>query len=97
MQVITSKRRSGKTTKLIRLCAEKGGYIVCVNRHHAHGIAQMAKDMELNIPLPITFDEFIARRYYGSGVGKFFIDDADLLLQRLSAIHIEAITLTTKE
>lgn len=92
MEIIMGSRRSGKTTKLIEMCAENGGYIVCISRHHAHGIAQMARAMKLKIPQSITFDEFISKQYYAQE--RLYIDDADALLSMLSRVPVVAITMT---
>lgn len=97
MQIIVSGRRSGKTTKLIKLCAEKGGLIVCANVQRVESIAKMAREMGLKIPQPITFDELRERQYYGTGVKQFYIDDAEYLLQYLTPVPIVAITMSKED
>jgi len=94
MIVIVAKRQTGKTSTLIRLAHEQGGYIVCRSKSMAGDIANMARKMECNIAFPITYEEFIDKRYYGKMISKFYIDDADALLQSMTVVPIEAVTLT---
>ncbi len=97
MKVIIGKRRSGKTTKLIRRCAEEGGTIVCLNQNDATRIADMARGMELQIPLPITYNEFRNGEYYGAGIKLFHMDNVEMFLQSLTPVRIATITLTDEE
>lgn len=94
MKVFIGERRSGKTSELIKIAAENGGYIVCRSREMASEINSMAHKMGLSIAFPITYGEFLDVKYYGLGVSKFYIDDADALLQSLTVVPIEMITLT---
>ena len=94
MRVIYRDRQQGKTHDLIKICHEEGGYIVCANRRMVKEIELMAQQMGLNIPLPLTFEEFLRKQYYGLGVNKFHIDDAHLLLKALTPVHIATITLS---
>ena len=94
MQIIVSGRRSGKTTKLIELCAKNGGYIVCMSKKHAHHIQATADAMGLEIPLPITFDDFKQSQYYIPGIQRLYIDDVEILLQYMAGCRVEAITMT---
>ena len=93
MKIICGERRSGKSTELIKRCANEGGYIVCFDRRTAYQLVQAAKDMELNIPLPITYDEFKKGQYYAPGIPMFHIDDVDMFLQSLTPVKIATITL----
>jgi hypothetical protein len=97
MKIIMAGRKTGKTSLLINLAAEaeaKGEvcYIVCRSHEQAYRIAQRAKEQGLNIGFPITFDEFIGNRYARNNIEKFFIDNADHLLQALTNVEIAAIT-----
>lgn len=93
MKTILKGRREGKTNELIRLSAETGYYIVVATQRHATEVFLRAKEQGAVIPFPVSFDEFLRERS-GPGVKGYLIDDADLLLQRLSSIPILAITLT---
>ena len=92
MRMIYRPRGEGKTTELIKISAEKQQYIVCINQMECSRIFSQARLMGLDIPFPITFDEFIKREYYGKGIKGFLIDNADQLLQYMSSVPVEAIT-----
>ena len=57
----------------------------------------MAKDMGCDINTPISFHEFLTDAYFATGVHTFLIDDADILLQYLTNVPIEAATFTSGE
>lgn len=97
MEIIAGGRRSGKTTRLIQLSAEYGSYIICPSYKHVDLIVRLAKDMELDIPPPMTFEEFRTRQHFGRAIRSFLIDDADKLLAYLSDMPIQAITITVEE
>lgn len=88
------KRGHGKTTQLIKKSAKSGDYIVCHNQYEAKIISGMAKKLELDIPFPITYQDLIEKRYYGKNISSFLIDNADLFLQKLTDVTINAITIT---
>jgi len=98
--VITGGRQSGRTTRLIELCAEaeaKGevSYIVCQSHSECYRIAKLAETMELRIAFPISYDEF---RSIGQGhfIKNFYIDNADTLLEWLAGpVSVKAITVQT--
>jgi len=82
-EVIRWARKAGKTTFLIRKAAKEGGYIVCLSHQECWRVAEAAKDMNLNIAFPITFDDLIERKLHGGNCSPLHIDDADLLLKHL--------------
>jgi hypothetical protein len=99
MKIIAGKRRTGRTTELIKLAAKSEAnkevcYIVCCSQPEAYRIAQKAKELELNIGFPITYDEFLREEYYGVNIHHFYIDNAEDLLAYISKVPIEAITIT---
>lgn len=91
------KKGEGKTDELIKLSAKNGGYIVCRSMTLSEGILYRAKQLGLRIPMPITYEEFINKRYLGRGIKSFLIDDVDVLLQYMTKVTISAITLTENE
>jgi hypothetical protein len=93
MKIIMGGRASGKTTEVIKESAEKGFYIVCPTIRHAQSIFCKAKEMGLNIPYPLTIEEFIDRKYYGKNIKGFIFDDLDTSLQIITHAHIETIIL----
>ncbi|MDV4078154.1 hypothetical protein CMT44_04210 [Elizabethkingia anophelis] len=94
MQIILSDRNTDKTYQLIKLSAQTGNYIVCSTTQQALNLHKYAYYLDYNIPLPISYDEFKKREYYSKGIKGFLIDDAELLLQSLSSVPINVITLT---
>ena len=93
-KVIADKRQSGKTTKLIIESAETGFYIVTQDHSSAYTLSEVAADMGLNIPFPLTYDEFINRLYYGAGVKGVLVDNADMLIQYISTVTVHTITIS---
>lgn len=81
MKVILGSRRSGKTVRLIQECAKNGGYIVCHSKSEANRIFKISKEMKLDIPLPLIYDDIISIRK--SGIKKFHLDNADHFLKYL--------------
>jgi hypothetical protein len=51
--------------------------------------------MGLSIGFPLTYDEFLQERYAGQNIRHFFIDNVELLIQHMTAVHVAAITVTT--
>lgn len=98
MKKIIRDRRSGKSTELIKLCAEQGGYIVCRNQRAVEFIAKLAENMKLNIPFPLTYSEASAHRYYAPGVKKIYVDDVDAFLQFLfSDVEVAGISMAVEK
>lgn len=96
MEKIIIERGRGKTTSLIKRAASLDGYnlIVCINRNQVKEIWKTIIEKKINLPMPITFDEFLKEKYYGMRVDNFLIDDADILLQSISrGVNIDSITL----
>lgn len=95
MKVVLRGRGGGKTTELIRISARTNSYIVAMSRDEAGRIFAQAQAMGLNIPYPITFDNFLDHQYSSWGIRDFLIDNADVLLQRLSrGVNIVAVSVT---
>ena len=95
MELIIENQYSGKTTKLIKMSAADGYHIVCHTLFMCNYTLELARNLGLDIPLPITFDDFVNERYRGNrGFKGFLIDDADALLQSISRLPIRAITMT---
>jgi hypothetical protein len=88
-------RGKGKTTELIKKSAESGDYIVCHQLAEVNRIQMEARRMGLRIPLPITYDEFLKKRYHSKGISGFLIDNADMFLQSLSDVPINNITVSS--
>lgn len=94
IEIIYKKPREGKTTELIKRCAENGGYIVSATQSRAQFVFRMARDLGYKIPYPLTFDELLDKQYYAKGVRKIYIDDAMDLIQKItSGLEVEAVAI----
>ncbi len=93
MEKIIMQRGYGKTTQLIKNSAKTGDYIVCHGLDEANRIQKEAKQMGLDIPLPITYREFIEKRYSGRNISGFLIDNIEMFIQSLSDVQVNAITM----
>lgn len=98
MDIIIGKRGYGKTTKLIRRSSDENLYILVASGERAYQVAQMATEMGLTIPFPVTVDEYLrSDKFRGSSIRRdgLLIDDADDVLQAIFAgIPIKEITIT---
>ncbi len=100
MKVIAGGRGTGRTQALITLAAEaeargEVGYIVVHSRQEATAVFHFAKQQGLTIGFPITYDEFLSSAYAGRNVKRFWIDNAEMLLQSMTPVLIAAITVET--
>ena len=93
MKKIISERQTGKTFKLVHESAETNCYIVCSTAQECSRVKAAAMDLKLDIPFPITFYEFTNKRYHGKGIDGFLIDNADVLLQSMTPVRINTITM----
>lgn len=96
MDVMVQGRGAGKTTELIRLCANTpGSCLVCAELSHCVEAVEMAETMGLKIPTLMTFDEFIDGRFRGKHITAFYIDNVDMLLLRLArGVNIPVVACT---
>jgi hypothetical protein len=86
---------SGKTTELIKLSAESFAYLIVGTQERATAVFHQAKEMGLDIPFPLTYDDFVRGSYYGKGINGFLIDNADNLIEKMSrGVPVLAISLT---
>ena len=96
MKVIQLPRQQGKTTAIIRSCAELGGYIVVPTSRDVRRVFDAARDMGLSVPFPITFSEFIGGKF-STKIECFWIDDIDRCLATvgrgvpIAAVSIDAL------
>lgn len=93
-KVIYKKPREGKTTELIKLCAENGGVIVSASAMRAKCTYEMAKNMGYEIPMPITHENLIDICFLKGDIKKIYIDDATELIQKIAqGLDVEAIAI----
>jgi hypothetical protein len=99
MKKIIRKRGGGKTTELIKMSAKTYGVIVCKNQSQCDRIFRRAHEMELKIPMPITYGYAIQIREQGNcnDAGLLIDETEDFIKACLISFKIEAITLTDEE
>jgi hypothetical protein len=97
MKKIIMPRGEGKTDVLIKMSAESGACIVCESHKAAWAIECRANKSGLIIPFPITYNEFINRRYPAFMEVGFLIDNVDLLVQEMTHLPVRAITMNSPE
>lgn len=99
MEIILGGRQTGRTTKLIKMCAEaearrECSYLVTSSQREAYRVSEEARKMGIEgFPFPISYDEFFGRHYSEGNIKNFFIDNADYLLGRLTPVRIAAISI----
>ena len=96
MELIIKGRGNGKTTELIKRSAATQTYILTVNKQRAHAVFWQAREMGLDIPYPVTIDEYFSTHgFTGSFIKSIYIDDADDVLKHIFCrVNVEAITIT---
>lgn len=95
MNKIIKGRRQGKTTELIKRSAETRTYILVANRQRVEQVFNQAQSMGLNIPYPVTVEEYMRSGFRGSFINSILIDDADdVLSQVFSNVRIETLTMS---
>jgi hypothetical protein len=93
MEIIIRPRQGGKTTEALQRAAEHFAYIVVATRQEADELWARAKLLKLDIPMPITWDEFRRGRYYRKGVKGFVIDNLDRCIQSDHPVPVVAVTM----
>lgn len=96
INVIVGKRMSGKTHKILEAANNYNGYVVCRDKTTAQACSLYAENFGFKINFPMTFEEFLKERYIGRNVGTFHIDDAHVLLQGLTSVPIQTVTMETE-
>lgn len=87
------KRGCGKTTELIKLASVKHLYIVCASRQRVEYVAQLARELELEIPFPISIDELPLRSRH---IHEVLVDDIEDVIAALIRKPIKAATTSLK-
>lgn len=98
MKITIGPRRSGKTARTIMESAKTGSYILVATKRQAGCVYKQAKEMEINIPYPVTISEVTTgRKYFDNKYMKehgVLVDEAQLVLQiALCDIPIRGMTL----
>lgn len=84
MDIYVGARRSGKTATLIKKSAETGDYILVATKCQARAVYRQAKEMDYDIPFPVTVSEITTgRKYFNDSYMKkhgLLIDELQLVL-----------------
>lgn len=110
MELIIRPRQGGKTTEVLRLAARHFAYIVVPTYQDVERLWSLARELQLDIPQPITWQQFIESRYgssrgaqtfgvfpagaRGYGVKAFIIDDLDRCLDTMTNVPIVGASLS---
>lgn len=100
MKKIILPRGKGKTTELIKLSAATQKYILVADNNRVQEISRMASKMKLDIPYPVTVEEYNRNHFKGSFIRKqgLLIDDVEDVMKRfLNGIEIVAMTITDEQ
>ena len=98
MKIIIAPRGTGKTTQLIKQCASYNyALIVCHNQQMCRWTFNHAKEIGIDIPMPITYDELMRGIYRGKSIDAFLLDNVEMFLKSLTAVPIAAITMSEEE
>ena len=82
MKIIIKPRQTGRTTELIKRCAEyRYALIVCPSRRQVEFVFRKACELGFEIPNPITFREFVDGMFYGKNIDAFLFDNLDAALE----------------
>lgn len=83
MDIYVGARGSGKTATLIKKSAETGAYILVATKHQAHAVYKQAKEMEYDIPFPVTISEITPElKYFNDS----YIKKHGLLIDELQSV-----------
>ena len=83
MDIYVGARCSGKTATLIKKSAETGAYILVATKHQAHAVYRQAKEMDYDIPFPVTVSEITTMRNY---FNDSYIKKHGLLIDELRSV-----------
>lgn len=86
LTVIKGPRRSGRTTELIGMSAARRFYIVTLTHQRARFIAEQASLRGLDIPFPMTYEEWASGHFNARGCKGFLFDDLDEWLRSKSKL-----------
>lgn len=68
-----------------------------MDQDEASRIAGMANEMGCNIPFPITFREFIDKRYHSKNIKGFLIDNVEYLIQSMTTVPVLGISISNTQ
>ena len=81
MNILVGKRQQGKTTHLIKMSADSKGIIVTATEQSAKYVKDQAKAMGLDIPDPVSWNQFIHSHMMKTR--PFLVDELGVILRGL--------------
>ena len=75
MWIVNRPRQSDRTIDLILLSHKRGGVIIVADMQRKKYVMQLARELCLDIPLPITFNELRNHVLHGSRAPEVYFDD----------------------
>jgi hypothetical protein len=94
--IIGGSRGCGKTTEMIKIAHEEDLYIVCGSKQRVKHIADLAREMELNIRFPVSVSELPLKSNY---IKRVLVDDIEDVLSYFlgKPIHTASTSLEIKK
>lgn len=98
-RTIVAGRRTGKTLRCICESAITGRVILVVNDNHKKAMMDTAKSLELEMPEPVTLQEWKDGKGRGSDVYRngVIVDEGKWLLEQVLHTHIHLMTIGENE
>jgi len=92
--IIIGGRGSGKTTRAVNLSAETGRYILVKSHTEADHIFKIARELNLNIPYPITTGEIPKRSLRNTSIRRdgIIVDNVVSVLEDILGVRIASAT-----
>lgn len=78
MEILRADIGRGKTTELIKISHDQWKYIICRDRKRAEFIESYARELNIDIPFPITVEELPLRSDFIKSV---LVDDIEDVLE----------------
>ena len=97
MLVVYKGRGEGKTEELLQLAAKDQLTLVLMNRSECMRVQRRASDLGLAVPMPMTHLDFLEGHRGGHRTKGLLIDNAEVLLQKMTHISVVAISINKKE
>lgn len=97
MKIILKERGQGKTTQLIQESASqleqgKNAIILCHSEPSVLYIKERAKDLNCQIPEPMTYANYVNGNYRGLHIDSILIDNLDMFFKFIIPIPVGAFT-----
>ena len=86
MKIYSAERGIGKTTALIKESAKTGAIIVAASYPMVNYIIGLAKQLNLDIPEPITVTNYLKLLVYGgrNREQKYLVDELQIMLRQMN-------------